>query len=180
MSFSFFVFLYFWAALLRPVNLAHKRFQKPDLSIQEAAEEFDKLCAILDSDELRRKMISEAVKKARDGSEIHGYLTERQPLKKKRMPGESAQDASLFLEEEFRRIATAVFDRLKQEIQDRTKRVHSFVDTFDFLLRTQFLLQHARARDVDLQRSCAAEYTLVKAFIPVLAFQEWSLNLPVC
>lgn len=152
-TFSFFAFLSFWTAILRPVNLAHKRFQQPDLTVQEASEEFQNLCSILDSDDLKKKMISDAVKKAKDGSEIHGYPTVRRPRKKKQMPGEEAEDASLSLEQEFRRIATAVYDRLRQEILERSKRVRNFVDTFGFLLQTQFLLRDTN--EDDLQRSCA-------------------------
>ncbi len=69
------------------------------------------------------------------------------------MPDEEAEDASLSLEQEFRRIAFAVFDRLKQEIMDRSKRVRNFVDTFGFLLQTQYLLRDAC--EDDLQSSCA-------------------------
>ena len=69
------------------------------------------------------------------------------------MPGEEAEDASLSLEQEFRRIATAVYDRLRQEILECSKRVRNFVDTFGFLLQTQFLLRDTN--EDDLQRSCA-------------------------
>ena len=69
------------------------------------------------------------------------------------MPGEEAEDASLSLEQEFRRIATAVYDRLRQEILECSKRVHNFVDTFGLLLQTQFLLRDTN--EDDLQHSCA-------------------------
>lgn len=65
---------------------------------------------------------------------------ERRVRRRKRMPGELAQDAGLSAEEEIVRIMKSVHDRIQQEIKSRFTRLQELNDKFGFLLDVETLL----------------------------------------
>ena len=69
------------------------------------------------------------------------------------MPGEEAPDAGLTMEEEISRVMKLALDTLRQELQDRSKRLHDLSFRFGFLLEVDSLLGESMKLD-ELLRHC--------------------------
>ena len=69
------------------------------------------------------------------------------------MPGEEAPDAGLTMEEEISRVMKLALDTLRQELQDRSKRLHDHFFRLGFLLEVDSLLGESMKLD-EILRHC--------------------------
>lgn len=139
--YDFFAFLAFWCRLLRLINIVQKKFQQPALNIVDAYDELQTLSSFLQDPEERENLIQKSIKQAEDGSKKYGFPNTRRIRRTKRMPGEATQDAGLSIDEEFRRVAIQILDRLGMEMKERFVRLKQHVERFGFLLDMNSLLK---------------------------------------
>ena len=88
--------------------------KKKDLDLIQCASKIRNLDDFLQRQ--RESLVADAVTKATDIREEMGIITERKIFRRRRMPGEEAEDAGLTLEEELRREILDCLDSLSQEI----------------------------------------------------------------
>lgn len=140
-KYEFFAYLEFWSHILRPINFAQKKMQQSGLNTTDAAGEINKLSSILGNETEREKIITQSINFAEEGSNNYGFSTNRRIRKKKRMAGEGTSDEGLDRQEEFKRVAREILDRLCMEMKERFQRLRDHVEHFGFLLQPELLLK---------------------------------------
>lgn len=94
--------------------------QQSGLNITDAGE-IDKLSSILGNETEREKIITQSINFEEEGSNNYGFSTTRRIRKKKRMAGEGTgtSDEGLSRQQEFKRVAREILDRLCMEMKGR-------------------------------------------------------------
>lgn len=150
LSFNFIVLLYFWHYFLGKIERVQKRLQDPTMNFKDAALDIESLEKKLKKN--REVLCREAIETAKIRCAEWGIEVERRIRRRRRMPGELAQDSGLSAEEEVDRVMKSVLDRFQQETTTRFTRLHDLNSKFGFLLDVQTLL---KSEDLDaLRQNC--------------------------
>ena len=146
LTFNFLVFLSFWYDTLKKIDRVQKRLQDPKMNFHEAAADIESLH--INIDQTRDELCRDSVKKAKERCEVWGVAVERRIRRRRRMPGEVAEDAGLSAEEEIVRIMKSVLDRLQQEMKTRFTRLNDLNFKFGFLLDVDRLLKNEDLKNI--------------------------------
>ena len=103
-----------WEPILSEVVITQNTYNKKDLDLIQCASKIRNLDDFLQRQ--RESLVADAVAKATDICEEMEIATERSIRRRRRMPGEEADDAGLTLEQELRREMLDCFGSLSQEI----------------------------------------------------------------
>ena len=113
-TFSLFFSFICGSPYCRKWSLRKNTYSKKDLDLIQCASKIRNLDDFLQRQ--RESLVADAVAKATDICEEMGITTERRTHRRRRMPGEEADDAGFTLEEELRREMLDCLDYLSQEI----------------------------------------------------------------
>jgi hypothetical protein len=150
LTFNFLVLLYFWQYVLEKIKRVQKRLQDPTMNFKDAALDIESLEN--EFKKHRENLCRDAVETAKTKCAEWGIEVERRIRRRRRMPGELAQDSGLSAEEEIVRIMKSVLDRFQQETETRFIRLNDLNSKFGFLLDVQTLL---KSEDLnDLRQNC--------------------------
>ena len=139
LNFNFLVFMYFWFEVLTKIDRVQKRLQDPKMDFHESYLDIESLQ--MDIARKRDNICSESVTKAKNKCDLWGVAVERRVRRRRRMPGELAQDEGLSAEQEAVRIMKSALDRLNQEMTTRFTRLKDLDLKFGFLLNIDGLLR---------------------------------------
>ena len=117
----------------------------------------------------RESLVADAAAKATDICEEVGIVIERRIRRRRRMPGEEAEDAGLTLEQELRREMLACLDSLSQEIHQRFQQMSSICDRFQFLKSCELLRENTSDENESaFIRKLTSAYSEINSEDPVM------------
>ena len=130
--FSFVSFLQFWLEVLRESYGTQKYLPRKGLSLGDCIHKMNAFIAFLinERDALVKQCIEKAIKICEE-QEIP--IEERRIRRKKRMPGEHAEDVGLSAIEEIKRCMLEAMDRFRSEAKKRFSEMCLLNEVFDFL-----------------------------------------------
>ena len=130
--FSFVSFSQFWLEVLRESYDTQKCLQRKGLSLEECTHKMKAFIAFLinERDALVKQCIKRAIKICEE-QEIP--IEERRIRRKKRMPGEHAEDVGLSAVEEIKRCMLEAMDRFRSEAEKRLSEMCLLNEVFGFL-----------------------------------------------
>ena len=130
--FSFVSFLQFWLEVLRESYDTQKYLQRKGLSLENCTHKMNAFIAFLinESDALVKQYIEKAIKICKE-QEIP--IEERRIRRKKRMPGEHAENVGLSAIEEIKRFMLEAMDRFRSEAEKRFSEMCLLNEVFVFL-----------------------------------------------
>ena len=130
--FSFLSFLHFWKEILRESYDTQKYLQRKGLSLENCAHKIKAFIDFLinERDALVKRCIDNALKICEE-QEI--LIEERRVRKKKKMPGEQAEDEGLSAAQEIKRCMLEAVDRFRNEAEKRFREMSMLNETFGFL-----------------------------------------------
>ena len=130
--FSFVSFLQFWLEVLRESYDTQKYLQRKGLSLEDCTHKMNAFIAFLinERDALVKQCIERAIKIC-EKQEIP--IEERRIRRKKRMPGEHAEDVGLSAIEEIKRCMLEAMDRFRSEAEKRFSEMCLLNKVFGFL-----------------------------------------------
>ena len=131
-SFTFFSFLCFWKVILRESHDAQTYLQQKGLLLEQFSNKMKAYVHFLveERDNLVKDSVEVAIKKC---TELEIPIEDRRVRRRRRMPGEHAEDADLSVVEEVRRCMFQALDRFKREAETRFTSIHRLNDMFGFL-----------------------------------------------
>ncbi|XP_076825141.1 uncharacterized protein LOC143470753 [Clavelina lepadiformis] len=131
-NFSFFFFLCFWKVILRESHHTQTYLQQKGLLLAQCSNKMKTFVNFLveERDNLIKGSVHAAIKKC---TELEIPVEDRRVRRKKRMPGEHAEDAGLSVVGEVRRCMFQALDRFKLEAETRFTGIHHLNDMFGFL-----------------------------------------------
>lgn len=151
----------FWTPVLSQVDIVEKVLQDPSISFVDVVKHLHALKSCLQ--EFCTTLPEEAAQKAIELCDAWGIDVDRGLRRKKRMPGESAQEAtgSLSAAENVKRAHREALDRLITEIDERSCHLSTYMynQMFGTLLVPEKFLQMERTERRELCQSVAAFYT---------------------
>lgn len=130
--FSFLSFLHFWKEILREFYNTQKYLQRKGLSLENCAHKIKAFIDFLinERDALVKRCIDNALKICEE-QEI--LIEERRVRKKKKMPGEQAEDEGLSAAQAIKRCMLEAVDRFRNEAEKRFREMSMLNETFGFL-----------------------------------------------
>ena len=120
--FRSFFSLYIWEPILSEVVITQKYLQQKNLVLIQCVSKIPILDDFLQRQ--RESLVADTVAKAKDICEEMRITTEQRIRRKRRMPGEEADDAGFTLEEELRREMLDCLDSLSQEIHQVSAKIN--------------------------------------------------------
>ena len=131
-NFSFFSFSSFWKAILRETHDTQTYLQQKGLPLAQCSNKMKAFVNFLveERDNLVKGSVDAAIKKC---TELEIPVEDRRVRRKKRMPGEHAENACLSVVEEVRRWMFPALDRFKVEAETRFTSIHHLNDIIGFL-----------------------------------------------
>ncbi|KFM73429.1 Zinc finger MYM-type protein 1, partial [Stegodyphus mimosarum] len=150
LTFEFFVLLRFWNTVLAKIDRVQKRLQDPSMNFHNAARDIQALQEYLlqNRDEICMKSLEDA-KELCNACDIQA---ERRQRKKKKMPGEIADDVGLTAENEMLRLMKSMLDKIHIEMVDRFISLKKVDSNFGFLLDVNGLM--ATGNESSLKQCC--------------------------
>ena len=136
--FSFVSFLQFWLEVLRESYDTQKYLQREGLSLEDCTHKMNSFIAFLinERDALIKQCIERAIKIC---EEQELPIEERRIRRKKRMPGEHAEDVDLSAIEEIKRCMLEAMNRLWSEAEKRFSEMCLLIEVFGSLNPHTFL-----------------------------------------
>ena len=130
--FSFVSFLEFWFEVLKESQDTQKYLQRQSLSLEECTQKMNAFIAFLVNE--RDAMVTQCIERAIKFCEEQEIpVEERRIRRKKRMPGEQAEDVGLSAREEIKRCMLEVVDRFRSEAETRFSKMCLLNEIFGFL-----------------------------------------------
>ena len=128
-----------WEPILSEVDITQKYLHKKDLYLISVRRRFEIWLTFCRDEENHCLPTQWPKQQTLKFCEEMGIAIERRIHRRRRMPGEEAEDACLTLEQEVRREMPAYLDSLSQEIHQRFQQMSSICDRFQFLKRSELL-----------------------------------------
>ena len=131
-SFTSFSFLCFWKVILRESHDAQTYLQQKGLLLEQFSNKMKAFVHFLveERDNLVKDSVKAAIKKC---TELEIPIEDRRVCRRRRMPGEHAEDAGLSVVEEVRRCMFQALDPFKREAETSFTSIHRLNDMFGFL-----------------------------------------------
>jgi hypothetical protein len=127
-DFSFICFLFFWGDILQEVNLTQKYMQGAGVTLDMITTKIKSLQIFLE--ERRMSLADNAVRQALSKCLELGISTEKRTRRRKKMPGEEANDAGLSLQQETKKSMLECLDRFQMELETRGRAMKDILHTF--------------------------------------------------
>lgn len=130
-TFDFICLLYFWAEILPAINHSQKVLQIEGVSFHSALLLLQTL-----EDQLgnwRTNLCDIVIEKSVKKCEEWGVETDKRPRKKRKMPGEHADDVVLNSRQEIKRCLIEIIDKLSAEMRDRFTHLSELEKRFGYL-----------------------------------------------
>lgn len=157
LTFEFLASLSFWTLVLRKIDIVQKRLQSPAMTFADAYEDLQALAAWLQ--ENRESCAQEAVNKSKDLCDIWGLeINIKRVRRKKCMPGELAKDEPLTPIRDMKVKLLAANDRICEEIQSRSARLHDINERFGVFLRPEELFSKNEQELCQIAKDMALRY----------------------
>lgn len=131
LQFYFIAYLKLWGTILPEIDDAQLYLQQEGLGLDSCQRKINALKNIFEFK--RNEVVSNALASAITMSEEFGIPIEQRIRKKKKMPGEKADDASLSLQDSIRRELFEILDRLREEMTGRFNQIEHVNALFGFL-----------------------------------------------
>lgn len=138
LTFEFLVLLRFWNTVLAKIDRVQKRLQDHTMNFHNAAQDIQALQGYFleNSDAICKNSLEEA----KELCSTCDVQVERRQRKKKKMPGETAEDVGLTAENEMLRLMKSMIDKIHTEMGDRFISLKKLDSSFGFLLDIKELM----------------------------------------
>ena len=150
-KYEFISLLKFWHPILTSVDRVTKGLQSPKLNINDAAM-LAGLVNLLSSK--ADETIENAIDEASAYCDANAIPISKRVRRKKKMPGEEAEDSGLAAKAESRRMMVEIIDRLKCEINDRSGRLQNIHTRFAFLINLHDNKLENQSQKDQLMKNC--------------------------
>ena len=138
LTFEFLVLFRFWNTVLAKIDRVQKRLQDHTMNFHNAAQDIQALQGYFleNSDAICKNSLEEA----KELCSTCDVQVERRQRKKKKMPGETAEDVGLTAENEMLRLMKSMIDKIHTEMGDRFISLKKLDSSFGFLLDIKELM----------------------------------------